>query len=233
LLDPATGDLRFPLDEDAGGSSTVAISPDGTALAGVRWDGTVHLIDTHTGETRARWEGDSGQGNDATFSPDGRLLVSGGDDGSVHLLDIETGETVAMLLEGVDGYVTGMAASPAPLDSDRTGWLLAVSGFYDDAPIHLWTIDDTRDGIAIDELVTLSDPDDWVRPLAFSRDGTLLASGHEDGVVRLWNPLTGDLLAELPGHGRHVTDLRFNREGTLLASGGFDGTVRLWAVPGE
>jgi WD40 repeat protein len=60
----------------------------------------------------------------------------------------------------------------------------------------------------------------------------LLASGSDDGTVRLWDPATGRHLgAPLTGHTEMVVSVAF---GTgpggrlLLASGGHDGSVRLW-----
>jgi WD40 repeat protein len=64
--------------------------------------------------------------------------------------------------------------------------------------------------------------------LAFSEDGTLLASGSGDATVRLWNPATGEELHVLRGHDGLVEDVALSPDGSVLASASRDGTVRLW-----
>ena len=77
-------------------------------------------------------------------------------------------------------------------------------------------------------LRTLAGQRQSVSSLAFSPNGTLLASGSYDGTVRLWQPQSGEPLRLLEGHESLVASLAFSPDGTLLASGSWDNTVRLW-----
>jgi WD40 repeat protein len=66
---------------------------------------------------------------------------------------------------------------------------------------------------------------------AFSPNGTLVASGESDGLVRLWDPVTGAEVAELSGHlFKPVRQVVFSADGTRLASVSDDKTVRVWDV---
>jgi WD40 repeat protein len=64
--------------------------------------------------------------------------------------------------------------------------------------------------------------------LAFSPDGRTLAAGCGDARVRLWDPVTGQLLLVLDGHTQRVNTVAFSPDGRSLASASHDGAIRLW-----
>ena len=73
-----------------------------------------------------------------------------------------------------------------------------------------------------------------VLTLAYSADGKLLATGCEDGTIRLWDLDTGDLVRALVGHGGPVLSIAWSPDSGRLISGSKDNTIRLWdAVSGR
>jgi WD40 repeat protein/uncharacterized protein (DUF697 family) len=63
--------------------------------------------------------------------------------------------------------------------------------------------------------------------LAFGQD-QVLASGSEDGEIKIWSVNSGAVRRSLFGHKKAVWCLAFNSAGNVLASGSNDDTTRLW-----
>lgn len=81
----------------------------------------------------------------------------------------------------------------------------------------------------IEALVTSASP---CNAIAWSPDGAWIASGHNDGSLRLWEVASGLEVRRFRGHEGGVWSAAFSPDGRLLASGAADETIRLWKVAG-
>jgi WD40 repeat protein len=68
----------------------------------------------------------------------------------------------------------------------------------------------------------------WVTALVFGPGGKSLATGHDDGIVRVWDVANTGLCWEFPGPKRPISAVAFNDSGKVLASAGEDRVICLW-----
>jgi WD40 repeat protein len=107
--------------------------------------------------------------------------------------------------------------------------VLAVAG--SDGAVRLWDLRTrARTGLLRTELQQRSGHDAVALALAFSPDGSLLATGHVDGAVHLWDVASGAEVRAKLRHEAMVAAVAFAPDGRTLASGGLDSTLKLWDV---
>ena len=116
------------------------------------------------------------------------------------------------------GPVTALAFSP-------DGSILATGSGETSrfGEIRLW---DASTGELIGSIENIHS--DLVLGLAFSRDGTYLASASADRFMRVFNVQTREQVKSFEGHTNHVLAVSWRADGRLLATGGGDNTCRLW-----
>lgn len=66
--------------------------------------------------------------------------------------------------------------------------------------------------------------------LAFSPDGRICYTGHNDGTVAAWDINNQELVNKMEGHSGYANCIAVSTDGTRLWSGGDDKTVRQWDV---
>ena len=202
----------------------IAFSPDGKTLASGSFDSTVKIWNSQTGECLKTLLGHNAVVTCLGFSPQGDRLVTGSYDQSVKIWDISTGQCLDTLQKHTN-RVWSVAFHPQ-------GKLVVSGG--DDHAIKVWEI---QTGKCIK---TLQGNSNAIYAIAYSdrcNQQNLLASGHEDQTLKLWNvdinapqTLEPDLqpFQVLRGHSDRILSVAFSPNGQMLASGSADRTIRLW-----
>ena len=236
----------------------LAFSPDGEQLLSASRDWRAYLSDVRKPAATPRCKlKHLASVRTALFSPDGKLVLTGSTDGRGRLWDATSGEPVGQPLAfqanvhstvfSADGRSVALAgddtaarvwdvvrppAPPAPFTYpeslyaaafSRDGTVLATAGEGEGlCPIRLW------DAATGQLRRVLPGHRGTVRDLAFSGDGTRLASAGGDGHARVWEVATGKTLQDFAASPDWTTAVAFSPDGRLLLVATRPGDVALW-----
>jgi WD40 repeat protein len=191
----------------------IACSADGSACAWNFVNSRTVLLDRHSGEAVV-WSETSGL--PLAISPDGRrvVLLTG-------LRTVEARDVATRKLE----YVIELNEQPpnGGVRFSPDGSRLAISGGRS-----VWMFDATTGERA--DVHVATGHTDAIQALAFSPDGSLLASGSRDRTIRLVDVRTGYMIQLLAGHRGTVLHLAFSLDGRRLISRDDLDRLRVWDI---
>jgi WD40 repeat protein/serine/threonine protein kinase len=214
LFSPETGELvvgPIPVHRDA--VWALAFTPDGNRLVAGDAGGDLAIIDVVTGDIVVSRTA-AHDGAVRTVVVDDELILSGGDDGLVRPWDpaLEPiGEPMGLHAGGVTDIAFSGAGTLAV--SDRSGM------------VHFW--DPTRGDSAGEPL---SAEDNAIWGVAWSPDGTFLATASDDWAAHVWDASSHDLVATLTTLTQGGASVAFLGDGETLATTSRDGSIQLFDV---
>lgn len=192
--------------EGLGPSRSLTFSPDGRTLALGEFDHRIRLLDVETGRPGLVLEGHRDVVRKVAFTPDARRLLSLSYDGRLKAWDLSTGDE--------SDFYRALADAGEPILTfalDPVAGRLAVSRYHSDARrIEIWDV-------SRGTLDRHCEAGDTVHALAFSQDGSVLASTGADLRVRFWNPADGRAAGALDGEQGWVRALDFSADGRWMA----------------
>lgn len=198
--------------------ASLVISPDGRTIAyGTFADTLIRIVDVETQQEIRTLSGHTNVVTRLAFSPNGELLASTGTvnlgtpvDGTVRVWDVASGMQLASVATAPAG-TSQLAFSP-------NGSMLAGASGGNPLNVHLWDAD------SLSVIRTISGV---FRMLAFSPDGSRIATGKRDDKLYLVDVATGSEITSFSGHTGWIHSVAYNSDGLLLATGGEDQTIQV------
>ncbi|RKU05486.1 hypothetical protein C6501_19725 [Candidatus Poribacteria bacterium] len=218
---------------------SAAYSPDGSMLTcGSKSE--IQFWDAQTGERLKTIKEPSCDVHSIAYSSEAKLLATGGTSMKARLWDVQTGRFLGSFAEHKHKTSYPYKFTILSVTFSPDGRTLASGGGHkrsgnaiqntisENNIVSLWKIRIGELYPIGERLATFTEHTDWVSAVAFSPDGTTLASGSQDKTIQLWDINTRSHLKTLTGHEDGVTAVVYSPDGSTLVSGSQDGTIRLW-----
>jgi WD40 repeat protein len=194
---------------------TLAFSPDGSLLASGGFDRKIQLIDragtlrTLTGHTQRVYQ--------VAFSPDGGRLASASDDRTARVWEVSAGKELFSITGHTAGGVKVVAWFPDGQRLFTTGW---------DRTLRVW---DGHTGASLQNTTGGQWEDSTsVHAGIVAVGGRLVVTGGLNKKVKVWDPTTQSLVADLEGHTEQISGVAVTADGRWLVSASHDNTARVW-----
>jgi WD40 repeat protein/DNA-binding SARP family transcriptional activator len=219
----ASGQELLTLTGHTARLNELVFSPDGEYLATASTDETVRVWDGTSGRALLTLPVPSGgwlTGNGVLFNPGGNHLITADFDSVVTVWDLATGDALLAL----------SGAGPMAISPDGK-LLLTVEGVNRNI-LALWDLEASLASGSGQALSQHARHATGITSVAFSPDGTRLATGSLDPTVKVWAiSLEGvQESLSLAGHTGAVNGLASSPDGRFLATGSWDGTARIWDI---
>jgi WD40 repeat protein/type II secretory pathway predicted ATPase ExeA len=213
IWDTETGELLHDLVGHGDTVFTLTFSPDGSRLFTGSSDRIGRVWDVETGELLQEMRGHEGEVATAAFSSDGTQILTGSGDRTARLWDVATGSELSVFAgHGESIFFVTWSSTPDVI------YTASIDG-----TLRQWNLGDRFAGI-------FRRHTDQVYAADFSPDATMVLSGGNDFIARLWSIETGQVLRGFVGHTDSIASLAFTHDGSRVVTGSTDSTVRVWDI---
>ncbi|MCB9124674.1 MAG: choice-of-anchor L domain-containing protein [Caldilineaceae bacterium] len=195
---------------------SAAWSPTDGRVAYGTGDGALRIWDTETGEVLTIFDAHTDGISVVGWSPDGSNVATAANDHTVKVWDATTGENLGVL----EIHITHRGIPWSPPNGER----LASNDGDGENTVRI------SDAATGETIATLAGHAGEVAGVAWSPDGSQIATASLDQTVRVWDAATGENIATFEGHSAPVNTVAWSPDGNQLASGADDMTVRVWNV---
>ncbi len=220
LLEWPGGKVVGHLTNHTDQATAVAFNPAATMLASAGADRVVHVVNWPQQTPAYRLDGHSGPVLAVAFSPDNGLLVTASADRSIKVWDAATGQLRRSFSHHTD-IVHCLAFRPEKIIGGEPARFLCASGSQDKT-VRVWQP-------AIGRMVRIVRGHDGpVFALAYNADSTRLYSAGKEGIVRVIDADSDQILHSWVAHDDWIYGFAISPDGQVLASGDWKGTVKLW-----
>lgn len=223
IWDAATGQELFALKGHTQPVVAVWFSSDGKQLASASPDGSVKLWDPSTGRELLTINVGVPVST-VQFSPDGKWLVTGALESEVRFWDTSSGQELFALTD--PGWGTGtdsLIVNAISLSPDGARLAIALAS-QDAGRVELWDIPKRQHELTLYEGLAIPD---WSRGMAFSPDGSLIATRfwENNNAPAVWDAITGQQLYHL---NVAVNSITFSSDGRHLFTATGGGKAQVW-----